>query len=470
LKLKKIIGIIGILVILLNFLSGCRKDRRIYQGADAQLSISSDTVYFDTVFTRLAGTNYPRSINKQFFIVNRNKQTVKTNIVLGGGPNSPFRINVDGVAANIFKDLEIPGEDSIIAFVEVTLDANNQINPALVLDSIIYTTNGNEQKTILAAYGWDAYYFKDSVLPNNTFWNETDKPYVIVNYALVANNNTLQIGPGVNVYSAPQSSLFVNGTLRINGSAEFPATFQGDRLQPGFSDIPGQWQGIHFLRESRNSEIVHADIKNALIGIRVDSLSNNSNPKLKISQSIIRTCSFFGLLGITSDIEAENVAIARCGSNGFVGFWGGNYILRHCTIASGFLGGRSQPAVALNNIERDENDRFVRSFPIGYRIENTIIFGTLDDEIVLDLHAGTTPDFAQIENCLVKTKLYANILNVNNNILNQNPLFVNPRQSDLNISSNSPASGKGKALIPEILVDLAGKSRPNPPAIGAYEP
>ncbi len=224
---------------------GCKKDTVFYTGNDVKLVFHfwpgkpTDTVFFDTVFTRMSGTQYPRSVNKQFFIVNRLKNPVKTHITLAGGASSSYRINVDGVSSTDFTEVEIPAQDSLIAFVEVTLEANNQINPAVVMDSILFNTNGSQQKIILSAYGWDAIYYRDSVINQNVVWDRTDKPYVIVNSVLVNTNVTLKVTQGVNVYSSPGSSIFVAGTLDVDGVEQSPAIFQGDRLQPGFDEIAG---------------------------------------------------------------------------------------------------------------------------------------------------------------------------------------------------------------------------------------
>jgi len=471
--LKKLTVHFVFLMIVLAY--GCKKDTVFYTGNNVKLVFQfwpgrpADTVFFDTVFTRMSGTQYPRSVNKQFFIVNRLNQPVKTNILLAGGSNSSYRINVDGVSSTDFKEVEIPAKDSLIAFVEVTLEANNQINPAILTDSILFNTNGQQQKIILAAYGWDAIYFHDSVISQNMVWSQTDKPYVIVNSILVNTNTTLQILQGVNVYSSPGSSIYVAGTLSVEGDELQPVIFQGDRLQPGFEEVPGQWQGIHLLKESKDTRIKNSIIKNATIGVRVDSLSNNSSPKLHISKTLIKNCSFYGLIGITAPIFAENIAIARCGANGFVGYFGGDYTLRHCTFASGFLGGRTQSACVLNNIQRDDKDRFVRSYPISYKIENCIIYGPLEDEFIIDIHSGTPPLFALIDHCLIRTKEYAKALNINNNILNTDPLLIAPRDSDLGLRPGSPVIGKAKTLNPQVFIDLKGNTRKNPADIGAYE-
>ena len=120
---------------LLFVFSSCRKDDRLLTDPGT-LNFSEDTVYFDTVFTRLPGSNFPRSINKRFMIRNPYKEKVSLNVTLMGGASSPFRINVDGLTGRRINDVEILPEDSAWVFVEATLDANNVLNPALVRDSI----------------------------------------------------------------------------------------------------------------------------------------------------------------------------------------------------------------------------------------------------------------------------------------------------------------------------------------------
>ena len=61
------------------------------------------------------------------------------------------------------RDIEILPKDSAWVFVEASLTPNNQTLPALVRDSLLFEVNGNEQFVQLAAYGWDAYYLKDTV-------------------------------------------------------------------------------------------------------------------------------------------------------------------------------------------------------------------------------------------------------------------------------------------------------------------
>lgn len=457
------------LIFLFSLLSyGCRKNDSLFKSTDAQLSFSLDTVYFDTVFTKLPGSNYPRSVTKNFIIRNPYNENIQTNIDLEAGVNSPYRINIDGVAGNQFTNVVIPAKDSIIGFVEVTLDANNNLNPSIVYDSIRFTTNGNIQHVILAAYGWDAHYFRDSIFQADELWNDNVKPYVIVNSILVPQNIKLNILSGVQIYSSPESFIYVDGTIEAEGDFQNKIVFQGDRLTPSFKETPGQWGGIHILRNSINNKINNCIIKNAILGVRIDSLSNNSNAKLEIKNTLIKNCSLYGILGITASVDLENIAIARCASYGLIAFWGGNYSIKHTSIGSGYLGGRSQAAMVLNNIARDDNDNFVESYPLSYNVENSIIWGPLEDEMILDIDSSKLIN-SNFENCMFRTKGLVNNLNNNNNIVNSDPLFEDPRNGILKILDNSPAKSKAKQLNPPIINDIDGNSRNQVSSIGAYE-
>jgi len=58
-------------------------------------------------------------------------------------------------------------------------------------------------------------------------------------------------------------------------------------------------------------------------------------------------------------------------------------------------------------------------------------------------------------------------LDINNNILNQDPRFVEPELYDYRIDSLSPGIDRGADLM--IPIDLDGNPRDSLPDIGAYE-
>ena len=166
--------IIFVFVILTGTLfSSCRKDKI---NSSAGLSLSADTLTFDTLFTSIGSTT------KFFTIRNTQKEAIKiSNIKLAGGTTSSYRINVDGDAGINFNDIEIPAKDSIYVFVEVTVDPNTTALPFIIEDSIQFLTNGILQQVQLNAYGQNAHFFNADSIETNTVWND-DLPYVILDY------------------------------------------------------------------------------------------------------------------------------------------------------------------------------------------------------------------------------------------------------------------------------------------------
>src|SRR5574343_733498 len=114
--------LIGILSILISSFSSCIKTPEFSQ--NSKLKFSKDTVYFDTIFTRKPGSTYPISVTKLVSIKNTENKWVKATLKLGGGRNSFYKFNVDGIAGPEVKDLEIGPKDSAFVFVQCALEAN----------------------------------------------------------------------------------------------------------------------------------------------------------------------------------------------------------------------------------------------------------------------------------------------------------------------------------------------------------
>jgi len=446
----------------------CRKER-FFKG-ESTLSFDQDTVYFDTVFTRIPGIKEPRSRNMQLVVRNKENKTIKTSIKLASGNASAFRLNIDGIAANEVNDYEIRGGDSIFIFVECILEANNVLNPAIVVDSIVFNTQGKKQDVKLAAYGWDAYYFNDSVLPCNTVWDKTDKPYVVINSVEVDKSCQLTIEKGVHVYASPNSRLIVAGTLVINGEKDNEVIFEGDRLQHEYKELPGQWGGIYLLKGSVNNKINYAIIKNGSIGIRVDDMPENANPNLVVTNTIIRNMTNHGIACQTATVVANNCLIYSCGFQSFVAFYGGDYDIRHCTFY-GYSNGQNnhtEPVFGLNNFQTDGNGNIIKTYDIKYVVVNTIMFGTLENEVGFSFAASKPPsNLSAFEKNLIKVKKPENY-NPTNNIVNQEPIFKDVTNRDFSLTAISPAKDAGLAGI-GVLLDITGKNRDSKPDIGAYE-
>lgn len=445
--------------------TSCRKES-FENDPSAKLTFSTDTILFDTVFSKLGGGPEPRSVNRRFTVRNPHNQSIKTSIQLAGGQASAFRINVDGLPVQSINDYEIRANDSIYIFVEATVDPGNQNNPFIIQDSVVFNTNGNIQDIKLVAWGQDAHYLADSILTGNIIWADQVKPYVIYNSILVNAGSKLTILEGVKVYSSVNSRIFVNGTLEIEGTKDNPVVLQGARLEQTYRNTPSQWYGIRMLPASRQNKIKHALIKNGVLGVEVDSLQTGGGFKLDISHTRIFNMSAGGLIGYTAWIKATNVVSANCGQYTFLGELGGNYELKHCTFANyntTFL--RSKPAFGLSNANYDDGNGNVFANSLRYLIENSIVWGSLKEELVF-FEGGAGPVTKSIEYTVLRTELGG--FDPTNQI-NVDPLFKDYRELNFELDTLSPSKDAGKTLMPPVTDDLKGELRDALPDLGAYE-
>src|SRR5258708_2329845 len=128
-------------------LFACKKESFI-TSPDAQVTLSADTLKFDTVFTT-AG-----SITGFFKIFNENNQKLRiSSVKLMGGNSSAYKINVDGYTGPEANNLEIAANDSMYVFVSVIINQNTNNLPFIVQDSIKINYNGVDRWVQLEAWG-----------------------------------------------------------------------------------------------------------------------------------------------------------------------------------------------------------------------------------------------------------------------------------------------------------------------------
>jgi len=458
----------------------CRKDDKINTSSSAKLDFSASSVLFDTVFTTVGSTT------KQFKIYNRNNSTIRiSSIKIAKGTNSNFRMNVDGISATSITNIDIPKKDSLFVFVAVTVNPNNQNNPLIIRDSVVFEVNGNIQSVGLEAWGQDAYFYVPNVFPTNGLppycviscndvW-KNDKPHVIYGYAVVDSDCKLSIQPGAKVYMHNNAVLWVfdKGTLEVKGSATNPVSFQGDRLESDYAEIPGQWGKIWLSAGSKDNIIDWAVIKNGGIGVQTDTLGASTNPTLRISNTIIKNMSAAALFAQGSYIHADNCVFANCAQYAAALTLGGNYSFWQCTFADywNYSGTRQTPLLALNNWYKDVNGHNQsRSLDTAY-FGNCILYGNLPNEIGLDSSIGGKFNY-RFEYSLLQTNMsISNSYHFNTStiIINSDPLFKNIAGNDYELNPGSPAINKGSAIIGNMFpVNLNNQPRSVPPDLGAY--
>jgi hypothetical protein len=455
----------------------CKKTADEFTSSPVTLTFSTDSIQFDTIFTQLdtAVFGTPRSITLQLRVTNPSPHAVKTNIRLAGvdagNTLGIFKLNVDGKPGTSFSNVEIRGNDSIFIFIQAYIMQVSSNTPFLITDQILFETNGNKQHVDIVARGQDAIFYNNEELScgsSNLNWTRF-KPYVIYNSVLVPAGCTLTIDAGTHIYSHPNSSFLVAGTLIVNGTPDDPVIFEGDRLDQDYKEVAGQWWGIRFLGSSVNNIIRGAVIKNGITGIEVDTMSLNSNPTLTVKQTIIRNMAYAGFYNIFSHVRAENTLISDCGYYSFVGRLG-NYELYNNTFVT-YSGGRQDPGFVLTNSPvRDPNtNEIIYKQPLNFTVINNIVYGSADEEagFVINDPDGIPVTPQTVSNNLFRTKSAAL---VPGNLVNEDPLFNDPSTYKYDVRGNSPCKGAGAPITTfGYSTDLRDKPRSSQPTIGAYE-
>lgn len=481
-------------------LTSCREDFE-FQPSNGNLGFSRDTIYLDTVFTNIGSSSYTLKVYNR-----SNKNISIPSIRLGKGAASKYQLMVDGMPGKEFLNVEMLAKDSMFIFVSVNADVASA-NPTdfLYTDQILFGVGTNFQKVELVTLIQDAYFLypqrfgdgttetlpiaddeiygffldeNDPVNGNELQWNNS-KPYVIYGYAAIPSNQTLTVDAGARIHFHAESGLIVanNASLQVNGTNANQVIFEGDRLEPGFSETPGQWGTIWFTQGSTNNILSNLIVKNATVGMLVTGNDGTLNPSLTLNNVQVYNCSNVGILARTGRITGQNVVINNCGEIAFAGTFGGSYDFTHCTFAN-YWPRPNQTCVVLS----DDKINNVPTPLENANFKNCIIYGSSNLGISLKKE-GTTFNYF-FENCLIKfvdfnnqfqnntlypnlSTNYSNCLIATNATLNR-PEFKNPTNNELQIGENSAARGTANFTFSSGTFDILNLSRTNPSDIGAY--
>ena len=484
----------------------CRSDFETV-ASNGKLGFSKDTVYLDTVFTNIGSSTYRLKVYNK----SKNDITIPT-IKLAKGLNSKYRMTVDGMQGNngkIFNNVDLLAKDSLYIFIETTANIADA-NPSdfLYTDQIQFDSGQNLQNVELVTLVQDAVFLYPKRFADGTtetlpvgnekidgfYLDENDpingnelhftkkKPYVIYGYAAVPSTKTATFEAGTKVHFhansglivANKASIKVNGAVSTTDKMENEVIFEGDRLEPDFENVPGQWGTIWLTDGSTNNSFNHLTIKNATIGLLIQ---NNDGTTVSIKNTQIYNSTNYGILAQTAKINGENIVVNNAGQASLACTYGGNYKFTHSTFNNNWNSSQ-QVALAISNYITgaipEVKDLTAATF------NNCIIYGSYSNEMTLNKKTGATFEY-QFNNCLIKfdntnPKLATNpdyqfttdAVHYNGIILNKDPKFYKVAQNKLNIDATSAAFAKGNPayLIP---LDVLGKTRTSPPDLGAYQ-
>ncbi len=475
----------------LILLSSCDPENNFTTDTNDKLEFSTDTLSFDTVFVTMG------SITQDFKVYNPHSQPIKiSSLRLGGGSNSPYRININGENGTEFNDLEIWAGDSLHVFVEVTIDPNAENLPFVVEDSVVFNTNGNKQNVILATWGQNAHFFGSNTAngykiasTQDTTWTN-DKPYVIYGGIEIDAAHRLSIEAGTRIHIHNGGIIVVNGNLSVNGGIDTlnRVIFQGTRLDQTFpydySEVPGQWFGIVFASNSKQNHLKNVLIQNAYTGIIMipdTVVAADQVPNVVLENAVVRNMYAYGLWAMNSHIVGANCLVYNCGT--YTTLLEGS----RATFYNSTFGNMKDTYISPDKPALSMDNDFIwgqteyKQVPLSARFANCIVYGSesfIKDELALDPQEGVIFDL-KFENCLVKTTRTASDTLVNCTFPTSTAkVFEDTQDDDYSLRDGSPALSIGNSFFNlldlgfvqiSLGTDLKGNPRSEPWDAGAIE-
>ncbi|WP_029037475.1 hypothetical protein [Salinimicrobium xinjiangense] len=491
----------SLLLFLLVLWSSCRSDFEADEFM-GQLEFSKDTVFLDTVFSNLSTSTYSLKV------YNTGREDIFIpEITLENGENSHYRLNVDGIPGKSFENIEVLARDSIYIFIETTVGSNNsEEQEFLYIDKLQFKSATHLQEIPLVTLVKDAVFMFPSKnaegLPEQVPVGEDEngnlqlvpgfylqegqlnftagKPYVIYGYAAVPENMTLKVEAGARIYFHKNSGIIVsnNASLQVQGKLsedpqkmENEVIFRGDRLENIYKNLPGQWGSIWLRKGSKNHIFEYATIKNATVGILVEGTAASPTP-LTLKNVQIYNSAISGIRAENAEIWAENLVINRSGQAS-LHLTGGKHSFIHSTIVNYWQQGfREYPALFLQNFS-DEGPA-----PLEASFYNSIIFGNESRELGFNHDENVSLDIFFSHGLLKFTGSnepepfydFGNNMIYDNIRLNQEPMFLDPKENDLRLQENSAAIDFGDSEVAkQVPTDLFGHNRTISPDLGAHE-
>ncbi len=467
--------------------TSCSDNDSFTTSSSAQLTLSADTVRFDTVFS-----NVPTSY-RMFWVRNNNADGLRiSNVRLLSGNQSGFRVNVNGTALSQLQgyqasDFELRSGDSLRVFVELTAHTNNAEDntPQPVADDLLFTLeSGRQHRVNLSAYSWDATLLnRHTVSKDTTFATQNARPIVVYDTLRVAKGATLTLAPGTTLYMHPNAAICVSGTLKALGTAGNEVTLRSDRLDRLFpylpyDNTPGRWQGISLDSLSHDNIIQFTDIHSATAAVKLNKTS------LTLTHSTVHNIQGNGITSRGSKLSVQNSQISNCLGH-CISLQGDSATINQSTIAQ-FYPFSAARGNALNVVM--DTTAYAN---YGYlKMQNSILTGYADDVLALQVPTdeGINPDslHVSIDHSLLRTppldslSAYAHFYGEGNIFEDPTDTLTLPRRRfvlfdtdnflyDFMPQTDSPAVGTADPRTSTSQDDRRGNARKQKPDMGCFE-
>lgn len=415
------------MAVLLVVAAGCVRDDYADERSVA-LEFSDAELTFDTVFTAMG------TATRQMRVYNRSAHDVElATVTLKKGRESRFRLNVDGDTSMVARNVELQAGDSLFIFVQANISPNDESEPFLCTDSIVFS---NGQSVPLTAYGRNAVYHRLGAdaetwyVPIDCAAYRHDRPHVFLSPAAVLEGSTLTLQAGDELYFGDGAMLVVDSaaTLRVQGTAGQPVLFSSLRREEWYRALPGQWPCVWFYNYSVGNVIDHAVVENGVGGLRC-----YPGASLTVSNTVIRNMSDAGIVGQDATIVGDNLLVYDCYSAAVL-IGGGNYSFSHCTFADywGIVGrNRDTAAVVVSNYyPLSATELYAGHMRAAF--SESIVYGTWSrGEVAVSRLEGLAMDTS-----FVRTVVRGGAWDVD-------PMFEDPATDNYRLREGSPAAGLG---------------------------
>jgi hypothetical protein len=425
----------------------CDNEDGLNTDPDFSVSFSVDTLKFDTLFTGFGSTN------KLFKVYNKSSKKINLQEIYLQDENSPYRLNVNGIAEERFANVEIGANDSLFVFVEVDLRPKDTDEAVLLEDVLVFNVNNNLQGVILSTWSQDVVLIEEDIV-NSQNWTGK-RPYLLNKQISIMENTELILEEGTTVYFGKNAGLDIQGTLKAEGSFEKPVYFGSSRLEELYKNVPGQWNGIRINESSEANQLSHFILEDGINGIQYVGNSGD----LQLEYGIIRNFTENGIAITNANLKAHDLLLVNCGDE-CLKIENGELNLFQSTLYNAWsFDIRTEPVVKL-----------VNSSTYMSNIGNCIVWGTFSDEFVVGNTIGL-----KVENTLLKLSKslqdeYTSIFS--DCIFNEDPEFLSIEERNYMLSETSPCINTGKLEIgTEYPNDLLNNSRTadSSPDMGTFE-
>lgn len=359
----------------LALLAACEDDDSFSTSTSLRLTMASDTLSLDTVFSQVPSSTYA------FWVYNRHDKGIRlTSVRLKHGNQTGFRVNVDGEyldntnGAQV-NNIELRAKDSLLVFVELTAAESGSKQPQRLEEQLLFhLENGIEQQILLEAWTWDAKKLYSPVIDRDSTI-QSDTPIIIYGGITVTEGAVLNL-KGTSLFFHDGAGIDVYGSLKSND-----CLLRGDRLDRMFDYLPydrvsAQWKGIHFYGTSKDNTLIDTEIRNPIDALVCDSAMLDSTiVRLNLLRCIVHNCGGAGITATNANISLEDCQITNT-QNDCLNVTGGITSIKNCTI------GQFYPFDA----NRGAALRFSNRLPlICLSCEGSILTGYDDDVLMGEL-------------------------------------------------------------------------------------